>query len=69
MCPITVVVAHLLLSAPAAGTRRQQLSIDIFCPQGAQQQMRKFNIDFFCFIYLFRNSQLRTYMHSQKAET
>jgi len=32
--------APLLLSAPAAGTRRQrrQLSVDISCPQGTQQQ-------------------------------
>jgi len=30
--------ALLLLSASAAGTRRRQLSIDISCPRGAQQQ-------------------------------
>jgi len=38
-------VAPLLPSAPAAGTWlvhvwRSLLSIDIFCPQGAQQQTR-----------------------------
>jgi len=34
--------APLLLGAPAADTqrRRRQLSIDIFCPQDAQQQTR-----------------------------
>ena len=32
--------APLLLSAPAAGTQRQ-LSVDISCPQGAQQQTRR----------------------------
>jgi len=33
--------APLLLSAPAAGTRRRQLTIDISCSQGAQQQTRR----------------------------
>jgi len=33
--------APLLLSVPAAGTRRRRLlSIDIFCQRGAQQQTR-----------------------------
>ena len=33
------IAVPLLLSAPAAGTRRRQLSIDISCPHSAQQQI------------------------------
>jgi len=38
-----VTLPALLLSVHAAGTRRRrpQLSIDISCPQGAQQQTRR----------------------------
>jgi len=41
--PALSVMLTALLSAPAAGTRRRcpQLSIDISCPQGAQQQTRR----------------------------
>jgi len=34
-------MTHLLLSADAPAARRPQLSIDISCSQGAQQQTRQ----------------------------